>query len=85
MINDHCTFKNNQITFTLKYRFTCDSFNLIYVVICDTCQGEYVGETEEGKTKLNDRARLNYQNMHQPQYQQLRVEGNLRICGKCEF
>ena len=33
LINDHYTFKNVQITFKLKNRFTCDSFNLIYVVI----------------------------------------------------
>ena len=32
LINDHYTFKNVQITFTLKNHFTCNSFNLIYVV-----------------------------------------------------
>ena len=58
LINDHYTFKNVQITFKLKNRFTCDSFNLIYVVICDTCKEEYVGETGEGKTKLRDRVRV---------------------------
>ena len=55
LINDHYTFKNVQITFKLKNRFTCDSFNLIYVVICDTCKEEYIGETGEGKIKLRDR------------------------------
>ena len=55
LINDHYTFKNVQITFTLKNHFTCDSFNLIYVAICDTCKEEYIGETGEGKTKLWDR------------------------------
>ena len=55
LINDHYTFKNVQITFKLKNRFTCDSFNLIYVVICGTCKEEYIGETGEGKTKLRDR------------------------------
>ena len=52
LINDYYTFKNVQIMFKLKHRFTCDSFNLIYVVICDTCKEEYIGETGEGKTKL---------------------------------
>ena len=33
-------------------RFPCDSFNLIYLVICGTCKEEYTGETREGKTKL---------------------------------
>ena len=57
LINDHYTFKNDQITLKLKNRLTCDSFNLIYVVICDTCKEEYIGETGEGKTKLRDRVR----------------------------
>ena len=50
LINDHCTFKNIQNTFKLKNCFTCDSFNFIYVVICDKCKEEYIGETGEGKT-----------------------------------
>ena len=51
LINDHYTFKNVQITFELKNHFTCDSFKLTYVVICDKCKEEYIGET--GKEKLN--------------------------------
>ena len=56
LINDHYTFKNVQITFKLKNRFTCNSFNLVYVVICGTCKEKYIGETGEGKTKLRDKA-----------------------------
>ena len=66
-------------------RFTCDSFNLIYVVICGTCKEEYIGETREGKTKLRDRVRVYHQHIRQPQYQQLKVEGHLRVCGNKEF
>ena len=69
LINDHYTFKNVQITFKLKNRFTCDSFNLIYVVFLDTCKEEHIGETEEGKTKLSDRVRVYRQHIRQPQYQ----------------
>ena len=58
LINDHYTFKNVQITFKLKNRFTCDSFNLIYVVICSKCNEEYIGETRERKTELRDRVRV---------------------------
>ena len=85
LINDHHTFKNVQITFKLKNRFTYDSFNLIYVVICATCKEEYIGETGEGKTKLKDRVRVYRQHIRQPQYQQLKVEGHLRVCGNWEF
>ena len=58
LINDHYTLKNVQITFKLKNRFTCDIFNLIYVVICYKCKEEYTGETVEGKTKFRDRVRV---------------------------
>ena len=85
MINDHYTFKSVQITFKLKNRLTCDSFNLIYVVICGTGKEEYTGETGEGKTKLRDRVRVYRQHIRQPQYQQLKVEGHLRLYGNGEF
>ena len=85
MISDHYTFKNVEITFKLKNRFTCHSLNLIYVVICGTCKEEYIGETGEGKTKLRDRVRVYRQHIWQPQYQQLKVEGHLRACGNGEI
>ena len=85
LINDHYTFKNVQITFKLKNRFTCDSFNIIYVVICGTCKEEYIGNTGEGKTKLRDRFRVYRRHNRQPQYQQLKTERHLRVCGNGEF
>ena len=85
VINDHYTFKNVQITFKLKNRFTCDSVNLIYVIICDTYKEEYIAETGEGKTKLRDRVRVYRQHIRQPHYQQLKVEGHLRIYGNGKF
>ena len=33
LINDHCTFKNVQIKFKLKRRYTCDSFNLVLPLV----------------------------------------------------
>ena len=85
LINEHYIFKNVQITFKLKSRFTCDSFNLTYVVICGTCKGEYIGETVEGKTKPRDRVRVYRQHIRQPQYQQLKVEGHLRVRSNGKF
>ena len=85
LINDHYTFKNVQITFKLKNHFTCDSFNLIYVVICGTCKEEYIGERGKGKTKLRNRVSVYRQHIWQPQFQQLKVEGHLRVCGNGEF
>ena len=85
LINYHYAFKNVQITFKLENHITCDSFNLIYGVICDKCKEENIGETGEGKTKLRDRVRVYHQHIRQPQYQQLKVEGHLRVCGNGEF
>ena len=81
LINAHYTLKIVQITFKLKKLFTCNSFNLIYVVICETCKEEYIGETWQGKTKLRDRVRVYRKYILLPQYQRSKVEGHLRVCG----
>ena len=39
----------------------------------------------ERNTKLRDRVRVYRQHIRQPQCQQLKVEGHLRVCGKGEF
>ena len=48
------TFKNVNETFTLKTSTSCNSFNVIYVVICLGCLENYIGETDVGKTRLRD-------------------------------
>ena len=64
---------------------TCDSANLIYVVIWSGFNGEYIGETGINKQKLRDRVRVSRQHIRQPEYQQLKVEGHLRNCSNGEF
>ena len=59
-------FHNIKLMQCKKNRFTCDSFNLIYVVICGTCKEKYIGETGEGKTKLRNRVRVYRQHIRQP-------------------
>ena len=71
--------------FKLKHRFKCDSFNLIYVVVCDTCKEKYIGDKGEGKTKLRDIVGVYRQHMRQLQQQQLKFKGHLRVCGNGEF
>ena len=66
LINSHYSTKNVQITFKLKICFTCNSFNLIYVFICDTCKKKYIEVTGEGKIKLRDRVRVYRQHIRQP-------------------
>ena len=59
--------------------------NLLYVVFSGTCKEEYTGETGAGKTKLRDRVTVYRQHIRQPQCQQLKVEGQLRVCANGEF
>ena len=86
LLSDHYVFKQVSYKFTLKTPITCDSANLIYVLICSGCNGEYIGETGIYKQKLRDRARLYRQHIRQPEYhQQLKVEGHLKNCSNGEF
>ena len=85
LLGNSYTFKNVHKTFNLKTYFSCDSYNLLYIIICPTCGEEYTGETGIGKTKLRDRVRVYRQHIRQPEYQKLKVEEHLRTCGKGTF
>jgi len=75
-------FLNFEKEFNLKCAFNCESINLIYVVICDGCKEEYIGQTGG---PLKDRLRIYRQHIRQPEYQKIKVEGHLRVCGKGYF
>ena len=64
---------------------TCDSRNLIYVVICPTCKEEYIGKTGNGDSKLRDRVWIYRLNIRQPEQEKLKVEKHVRTCGKGNF
>ena len=71
LLGNSYTFKNVNKTFNLKAHFSCDSSNLLYIVICFTCGEEYTGETGVGETKFRDRVRVYRQHIRQPEYQKL--------------
>ena len=52
------TFKNIGKQFFLKTKMTCDSRNLVHVVICWTYKEKYIDETGIGDSKLWDRVRI---------------------------
>ena len=83
LLGNSYTFKNVDKTFNLKTNFSCDSYNL-YIIICRTSGEEYMGETGTGKTKLRP-VRVYQQHIKQPEYQKLKVEEHLRMCGKGTF
>ena len=85
LLSNAYKFKNVEVTFKLKIRFTCDSSNLIHVVIGSNCKEEYIRETGINLLKLRDRVRIYRQYIRQEHYQQLKVEGHLRTCGGGNF
>ena len=64
---------------------TCDSQNLIYVVICPTSKEEYIGETGIDDSKPRDRVRIYRQHIRQPEHEKRKVQKHLRTCGKGNF
>ena len=68
---------------------SCNSFNVIYVLICSGCLEEYIGQTAVGKIRLRDGVRVRTQHIKQPEHQKLKVEEHVRICGTgfshCKF
>ena len=80
LLSDHYVFKNTGYKFLIKTTMSCDSCNLIHVIICCGSAEEYIGETGEGDTKMRDRVRVYRQHIRDPTYQQLKVEEHIRIC-----
>ena len=64
-------FKSVNNVFFLKSNSICESRNLIYVVICQGCQEEHIGETG---CLVKERISVYRQHIRQPQYQQIKVE-----------
>ena len=55
------------------------------LVICSSCNEEYIGETGEWKTRVRDRVRIYRQHIRELQYQQLKCEEHFRTCRKGQF
>ena len=85
LLGNSYTFKNVDKTFNLKTYFSCDSYNLLSIIICPICGEEYTGETGISKTKLRDGVQVYRQHIRKPEYQKLEAEEHLRMCGKGTF
>ena len=83
--SDHYVFKKCSYRFKLKSPMSCESSNLVYVIICSGCGEEYIGETGDGTTKLRDRVRVYRQHIKEQKYQMLKVEGHIRQCASGDF
>ena len=75
-------FKQVNKTFMLKNFFNCESSNLIYVVICQGCKEEYIGETG---CLVKEWISIYRQHIRQLQYQLLAAKEHLCTCGDRKF
>ena len=64
-------FKRVNKTILLKNSFNFESINFIYVVICQGCKREYIGEMG---CPVKERINIYRQHIRQPQYQQFAFE-----------
>ena len=75
-------FKRVNKVFFLKNNFNREIRNLIYVVICQGCQEDYIGETG---CLVKEWISVYKQHIRQPQYQQIKLEERLRFCSSGEL
>ena len=85
VLSNHYIFKEVKYKFTVKSSMSCESSDLIYVVVCPNCESEYIGETGINRQKLRHRVRIYRQHIWQPMYQMLKVDEDLRNCGDGHF
>ena len=64
-------------TFSIKYKMTCSSKNLIYLLYCDHCKSEYIGETG---TTLRDRFTVHRQQIRDDDLRQMKVCWHIHHC-----
>ena len=69
------TFKCGK-TVTTKFDMSCDVKYVIYVLICQGCQEEYVGETHN----LRERTRVHRQQINQPNTRKISVSKHIDEC-----
>ena len=69
------TFKCGK-TVTTKFDMSCDVKNVIYVIVCQGCQEEYIGETQN----LRERMRVHRQHIRQPETRTMHVSQHIDQC-----
>ena len=77
IIEGHSHLFKNHKQFFIKSSMSCFSQNLIYVLICNNCQEEYIGET--GDT-LRHRTTTHRQQIYDSNYRNLKVSKHIFSC-----
>ena len=74
----------NKHIFYPEEEMTSKSMDLVYLVICSSCNKGYILDTRKDKTRARDNGRV-YQRICQTQNWKLKYEENFRIYGKGLF
>jgi predicted GIY-YIG superfamily endonuclease len=74
------TFESGTV-FNVKSNMDCNSSNVIYVITCMGCNGQYIGETGD---VLRNRIRVHRQHVNDANTRQLRVSEHIALCSKME-
>ena len=74
--------KSTGKVFKVKYNMDCNTRNLIYVMICEGCGEQYVGETSN---PLKTRMTVHRQQIRTPELRQLNVSKHIAECGNGSF
>lgn len=69
-------------TFTVKHNMNCETQNLIYIITCNGCKKQYVGETGN---ELKTRMTLHRQHIRHPECRKLGVSKHIAECGRGGF
>ena len=77
------TFKfKNGMVFKVKHSMSCASSNLIYVITCQGCQEQYIGQTS---LTIRKRMTLHRQQIRDPSTRMIPLSGHIDSCAKnCE-
>ena len=67
-------------TINVKTNISCDVKNVIYVIFCRGCSGEYIGETGD----LRKRVTVHRQQIRDPNTRMLRVSEHIDLCNSEE-
>lgn len=73
------TFKfKNEMKFIIKYDMDCSITNVIYVITCNGCNENYIGQTNN----LRKRVTVHRQHIRQREYAMIPLSGHIRSCAQ---
>ena len=72
-------FKKGNNDFHVKNNFSCLTKNVIYVLFCNACGAEYIGETGN---ELKTRMTVHRQQIRDASLRHLKVSKHIHACGK---